>query len=229
MEPVQLQVVCTDLWNTLSQTERQVCEVRVADVTGYNPDNALLDYCTKTLNLAAQGPHRFRTLGDWIDRYLLTLSGRRSAVIFSPQSTDGPSLQEIQKLRALISSVVKAVKTTWYELAHDRLAGPVRRSIEEWRNNNLKEWQKQARIWHMDGENQITFAPRHTVPNEKNEAGGRRCPDSKVEARFLAAYASYRRRKRQLFALGFSHRRFGDNYCFFVDKAPMNNRKPSSR
>ena len=37
VEPVQLQVVCTDLWNTLSQTERQVCEVRVADVTGYNP------------------------------------------------------------------------------------------------------------------------------------------------------------------------------------------------
>ena len=168
VEPVQLQVVCTDLWNTLSQTERQVCEVRVADVTGYNPDNALLDYCTKTLNLAAQGPHRFRTLGDWIDRYLLTLSGRRSAVIFSPQSTDGPSLQEIQKLEEhhLIRRQSRE-DGMWYELAHDRLAGPVRRSIEEWRNNNLKEWQNRRGYGIWTAKNQITFAPCHTVPNEK--------------------------------------------------------------
>ncbi|HGA3039174.1 hypothetical protein I5L12_00865 [Serratia marcescens] len=200
VEPVQLQVVCTDLWNTLSQTERQVCEVRVADVTGYNPDNALLDYCTNTLNLAAQDPHRRRTLGDWIDRYLLTLSGRRSAVIFSPQSTDGPSLQEIQKLEEhhLIRRQSRE-DGMWYELAHDRLASPVRRSIEEWRNNNLKEWQKQAHIWHMDGEKTDYFRALPYRTQRKMRLAESDAPDSKVEARFLAAYASYRRRKRQLF------------------------------
>lgn len=221
VEPVQLQVVCTDLWNTLSQTERQVCEVRVADVTGYNPDNALLDYCTKTLNLAAQGPHRFRTLGDWIDRYLLTLSGRRSAVIFSPQSTDGPSLQEIQKLEEhhLIRRQSRE-DGMWYELAHDRLAGPVRRSIEEWRNNNLKEWQKQARIWHMDGEKPDYFRALPYRTQRKMRLAEGDAPDSKVEARFLAAYASYRRRKRQLFcASGLVIAVLAIIIGFFVDKS----------
>ncbi|MBH1901244.1 hypothetical protein I5U22_07770 [Serratia ureilytica] len=221
VEPVQLQVICTDLWNTLSQTERQVCEVRVADVAGYNPDNALLDYCTKTLNLAAQDPHRFRTLGDWIDRYLLTLSGRRSAVIFSPQSTDGPSLKEIQKLEEhhLIRRQSRE-DDMWYELAHDRLAGPVRRSIEEWRNNNLKEWQKQARIWHMDGEKPDYFRALPYRTQRKMRPAESDAPDSKVEARFLAAYASYRRRTRQLFcASGLVIAVLAIIIGFFVDKS----------
>ncbi|BEL85904.1 NACHT and WD repeat domain-containing protein [Serratia ureilytica] len=221
VEPVQLQVICTDLWNTLSQTERQVCEVRVADVAGYNPDNALLDYCTKTLNLAAQDPHRFRTLGDWIDRYLLTLSGRRSAVIFSPQSTDGPSLKEIQKLEEhhLIRRQSRE-DDMWYELAHDRLAGPVRRSIEEWRSNNLKEWQKQARIWHMDGEKPDYFRALPYRTQRKMRPAESDAPDSKVEARFLAAYASYRRRKQQLFcASGLVIAVLAIIIGFFVDKS----------
>lgn len=53
----------------------------------------------------------------------------------------------------------------------------------------------------MDGEKPDYFRALPYRTQRKMRLAEGDAPDSKVEARFLAAYASYRRRKRQLFAL----------------------------
>ena len=41
--------------------------------------------------------------------------------------------------------------TTWYELTHDRLVGPVKSDNAAWRRKHLAGWQKRADEWQRSG------------------------------------------------------------------------------
>lgn len=202
VEAVQLQVICADLWGRLSVDGHAVDAIRVSDVAAYKPETALQDYCDKALTKAAGKPARASALRDWIDRRLLTPSGLRSPAMVDPAEKDCPSMQELAALQeAHLVRRQSREDGEWYELAHDSLAGPVRRSIEAWRTRNLEVWQQLARAWHFGGERQNYFKtlPRHStrlIPTPDGDDAY-----SEIESRFLAEYRQYRGQKWRLRSL----------------------------
>ncbi|MHA6846934.1 hypothetical protein [Ralstonia syzygii] len=205
VEAVQLQVICVDLWSRLSTNDRHFNTIRVADVLNYKPETALLDYCDKALSEATAKPPRASALRDWIDQRLLTPSGLRAPAMIDPADGNCPTPQELSALEEVhLIRRLSREDGDWYELAHDSVAGPVRRSIENWRTKNLEMWQQQARAWHLGGEQHAYFKmlprrskqniPKLIVQNSYSE----------VERRFLVAYGLYTRQKwlwRSIFGL----------------------------
>jgi hypothetical protein len=196
VEPVLLQVICSDLWNRLSGNGQPPKTILVSDVQGYKPETALQDYCDKALDCIATGK-RAGPLREWIDRRLLTPSGRRAPAMIDPAEKDCPSALEISALEEIhLIRRQNRDDGEWYEMAHDRLTGPVRRSIDAWRTKNRAVWQQQAHAWHLGGELSGFFAtlPGHgilRVPKPDDDAA-----TSEIETRFLAAYSQYLRNRR---------------------------------
>ena len=145
VEPVQLQVVCRRLWERLpaDATRIGIAEVdAVSDV-----DQALADYYSEQVAAVAEETGmRERAIREWLDRRLITEQGFRGQVLQGP---DGRAEREVLRLLE-DGHLIRAEQrrgTTWYELAHDRLVGPVRSDNAAWRERNLTALQRQAVLW----------------------------------------------------------------------------------
>ncbi|MDQ1922306.1 nSTAND1 domain-containing NTPase [Massilia pseudoviolaceinigra] len=199
VESVQLQVICLDLWNRLSAHGQQVDAIRIADVVNYNPDNALQEYCDNALERAATNPRRASLLRDWIDQRLLTPSGLRAPAMLDTADKKCPSPAEVRSLEE-VHLIRRQIREDgqWYELSHDSLAIPMRRSIENWRVKNLEAWQQLSRAWQLGGELGAYFKTlsrhnRRNIPKPSAEDAY-----SEVETRFVAAHETFMRHQRLL-------------------------------
>lgn len=197
VEPVHIQVIWADLWQRLSdQGKKTVTHIELADVRDYPLETPLQDYCDKAFEAAANSEQRGRILRDWIDRRLLTLDGLRVARRIEDGNSEGPLKEELARLEAVhIIRQYSRDDGQWYELAHDRLASPIRRSIEAWHQAHLAAWQLLARAWHRDGErptffNSLSGASRRAIPRSATEVGF-----NPVEARFVETYWREKRRR----------------------------------
>ncbi|QEO78818.1 WD40 repeat domain-containing protein [Pseudomonas brassicacearum] len=197
VEPVHIQVIWADLWQRLSDHSKQpVTRIQVADVRDFPLGTPLQDYCDKALESAAEGKQRGKRLRDWIDRRLLTLDGLRVARRVELDGKSDPRQDELAKLEAVhIIRQYSRDDGQWYELAHDRLASPIRRSIEAWRQANLAAWQLLARAWHREGERPAFFkslsgASQRNIPRD---ATGQ--DYSPLEVRFIDTYQREKRRR----------------------------------
>jgi len=150
VEPVQLEVVCLRLWDRVVRKGRPwIDEQDLTKSQGANEvDSALAEYFDAELLLAAERSGvRERELRDWIERELITAGGVRKKVLKDPAA-----LGRVDRaLDVLIKSHLVALDThggrAWIELAHDRLVGPVNKSNADWRDKNLRLFQKQAALW----------------------------------------------------------------------------------
>ena len=70
--------------------------------------------------------------------------------------------------------------TTWYELAHDRLVGPVRMANRAWRYRKLEPWQLQALDWKEHNRPPSLLLPPSQLPYKMGK-------DSPVEQEFRKA------------------------------------------
>lgn len=196
VEPVLLQVICSDLWNRLSVNGLDVSAIRIGDLVNYNPETALQDYCDKVLDMTAPKRQRGSWLRDWIDKHLLTHSGQRAPAMIDPTDKSCPTVQELSSLESVhLIRRQSREDGEWYELAHDRLAGPVRRSIECWRLKNLEVWQQLAHAWHVGGEQSSYF---RTILRRSTRHIPKQTADdqfSETETRFLDAYRQFRSSK----------------------------------
>ncbi|PYC29725.1 nSTAND1 domain-containing NTPase [Pseudomonas protegens] len=197
VEPVHIQVIWADLWQRLSDHGRQpVTRIQVADVRDYPLGTPLQDYCDKALESAAEDNQRGKCLRDWIDRRLLTFDGLRVARRVETGDDSDPRREELARLEAVhIIRQYSRDNGQWYELAHDRLASPIRRSIEAWRQAHLAAWQLLACAWHRDGERPAFFkslsgASKRNIPKE---ATGQ--DYSPLEVRFIETYRREKRRR----------------------------------
>lgn len=195
VEPVHIQVIWADLWQRLSNYGKQpVTRIEVGDVRKYPLGTPLQDYCDKALDAAADDKRRGKYLRDWVDRRLLTLDGLRVARRIELEDDSAPRPEELARLEAVhIIRQYSRDDGQWYELAHDRLASPIRRSIEAWRQAHLAAWQLLARAWHRDGERPAFFkslsgASQRNIP--KDATGQDYSP---LEVRFIE---TFRREKR---------------------------------
>jgi tetratricopeptide (TPR) repeat protein len=151
IEPVQLQVVCRRLWDTLPPAATAITADHVQKVG--QVERALADYYEDVVAAATRlkgGGER--AVREWVEKALITPSGIRGEVMHTPKASGGLDNAVIAKL--VEGYLVRADNrrgNTWYELAHDRLIEPVRTSNAEWFEKNLHPMQRQAELWDRQG------------------------------------------------------------------------------
>lgn len=145
VEPVQLQVACYRLWENLSADDPEITPEDIASIG--NVDQSLADYYSQSVRQTAEELKLAeRSIREWFEEKLITENGLRSQV--QRGSSQGLPDAVIRKLEN--THLVRAEKragSTWYELAHDRLIGPVRADNEAWLHANLTPLQRQTKLW----------------------------------------------------------------------------------
>lgn len=147
VEPVQLQVVCSKLWQDLPPDD---VNISLDDVDRLGKtDAALSDYYSLIVkDVAAKTGVRERSIRRWFDTRLITRQGIRGQVLLGPKETEGLPNTALRQLETFY--LVRGEKrggATWYELSHDRLLKPVRDNNEAWFNDHLSQLQRQAEAW----------------------------------------------------------------------------------
>ena len=151
IEPVQLQVVCYQLWENLKQSPQ--AEITLADIEQVGDvDTALAQFYENALAaVLAQTNHSEIDLRNWFDRQLITSGGTRGTVYMGTTTNGMPN--DIVRLLAnqyLLRSEVRA-GGTWYELVHDRFVDPILLANKAWRSQQhpvviaAEEWDRNGR------------------------------------------------------------------------------------
>jgi hypothetical protein len=180
VEPVQLQVVCYDLFERLAPGDPDITEEEVKEIG--DVDQALARYYAGKVQtiakeadpdqvspeLAPQQTRRARkrkkaktpakvqlaemVIRNWFDRELITAGGVRNQLLMGAGSSKGLDNQMIDRLEnAHLVRKDNRGGRTWIELAHDRLVGPVRQDNEAWFRAETGGWKRRAAPWLFGG------------------------------------------------------------------------------
>jgi WD40 repeat protein len=139
VEPVQLQIVCRQLWSGLqADTGRTSIEIDASEVSRFaNVDDALTRFYRDALAKAQEAGVTERFLRKWFGEKLITSAGTRGLVYRGEHDTAGLANEAVDILRDcyIIRADIRG-GDTWYELAHDRLVDPVRNDNFRWKAAN---------------------------------------------------------------------------------------------
>jgi hypothetical protein len=135
VEPVQLQVVCQQLWRAVTSTPRSQEERVIArrDLQRFGDASAALSrvYEQALVATSDDGREEEWRLREWFDTRLITPAGTRGTVYRGERDTEGirNSAVDILEREHVIRGEMRS-GARWYELTHDRLVDPVRMSNE---------------------------------------------------------------------------------------------------
>jgi tetratricopeptide (TPR) repeat protein len=125
IEPVQVQIVCSALWESLP---RDATIITSADVREHaNVDRFLASFCSHALSaVASEHGIAAAKIRSWLQQEFITELGTRGTAYQGRDQTAGMpnavvwALEDRHILRAELRS-----NTRWYELQHDRLIDPI--------------------------------------------------------------------------------------------------------
>jgi WD40 repeat protein len=157
VEPLHLQVVCESLWRVRAASDRITADdfQRLADELGeelHGVTAALACYYDTSIRETAE---QFRNDGvtersirNWFDRALISASGLRLPVLLGIEKDFGLNPDVLKGLadRYLVRPDQR-YGGIYYELAHDRLVEPVRKSNAQWRDQHLAVLPRRAERW----------------------------------------------------------------------------------
>ncbi len=164
VEPVQLQVVCSRLWQNLPEQEDHLIQWEEVAQFG-DVDQALTDFYEETLRQTSQvwqkqpGPTvTERNLRRWFGEELITPMQTRGLVLRGAASTGGLPNAAVDALEAahIIRAEARA-GARWYELCHDRLVEPVLASNRAWEEARQTPLRLVARQWQETGDNSLLY------------------------------------------------------------------------
>ena len=152
VEPVQLQVVCHRLWETPRPAQGRITP---QDLEAFGQvDQSLVDqslreyYAERVAAVAAATGTSERSIREWFSRQLITEQGVRGTVLMGKERSGALETRSIESLvNAYLVRSEKRGGATWFELAHDRLIGPVRADNAAWFKANLSLVQQRADVW----------------------------------------------------------------------------------
>ena len=126
VEPVQIQLVCSRLWQAVSSNISAITFARVQD--NVDVDRILANFCADVV-LEASAQHHISVprLFSWLKRACITSDGSRASVTEAPVVGGLPSsavLRTLENLHLMVG--YRHAETKWYRLASDRLAEAVR-------------------------------------------------------------------------------------------------------
>jgi WD40 repeat protein len=153
VEPVHLQVVCSQLWE---KPRSNPAEIGVAELaTIGDVDSALGEYYAAHVGeVAREADVKEKAIREWFDRSLITESGIRSEVMWQPGGSEGLNNAAIDALEA--AHLVRKEErrdATWLELSHNRLVTPIRTNNARWFGAHLSLLQQQSVLWHRQNRN----------------------------------------------------------------------------
>lgn len=154
VEPVQLQVVCLQLWEALRKRPGEyVTELDLLDVAGGQGlvefvNTALSSFYEQAITLVLKDPNLNvdeRDLRQWFSTRLITESHTRGLVYRgethaggTPENGGLPNeAVELLQERYLIRAETRA-GGTWYELVHDRFIGPILSANQAWQVKRMQ-------------------------------------------------------------------------------------------
>ena len=195
VEPLHLQVVCESLWRVRAAPDRITAGdfKRLAhdlgdDLTGVTA--ALARYYDSSIRETAE---RFRDAGvtersirNWFGRALISSSGLRLPVLLSTEKEFGLNAGVLGALagRYLVRQDQRH-GGIYYELAHDRLVDPVRKSNAAWRRLNPGPIDDRARLWDDGGRpDHLLLRDRELTDAEERAASSSEAL-SRLEREFL--------------------------------------------
>jgi hypothetical protein len=187
VEPVQLQVVCSKLWQDLPDTDN---DISVEDVERLgNINQALAEYYNARINgVSTETGIRERVIRRWFDKQLLTEQGFRGQVLLGPKETAGLPNHAVRLLeKAYLIRGEKRGGATWYELAHDRLLRPIADSNIEWFDRHLVLLQKTAENWQKQNRSDGLLLTGAALEEAEKWAGEHTDEMDTTEKEFLAA------------------------------------------
>jgi hypothetical protein len=146
VEPVQLQVVCHNLWSELPADTDEITRQHVhafGDV-----DEVLERFYDESVRAAARTARILeKRLRQWVEEAFITSVGTRSTIYRTAESTAGIPNAVIEDLenRHLIRGEWRA-GARWYELTHDRFIGPVQNANARFRAEVSRRRRRRARL-----------------------------------------------------------------------------------
>jgi WD40 repeat protein len=161
VEPVQLQVVCFQLWENLrgepgSQiTAEDLNRLARGDDLAQFVSRALADFYEQSLAHVLQDPSvriTERQLRDWFSNQLITEAETRGSVFQGEHVTGGMPNEVVRLLEAqfIVRSETRAAGK-WYELSHDRFIGPILQANRAWLEHNPRPILVDAAAWTAAG------------------------------------------------------------------------------
>jgi hypothetical protein len=146
IEPVHLQVVCTQIWDALHPTDQVISEKRIREFGNVN--SALAQYYDTTVAKAcADCEVDERRLRGWMGTALIS-NGLRVQVAAGSESAFRLNPCSINVLvDAYLVRVEERRMSDWYELAHERLIVPIVNSNLKWHAKNASDAQRMAEWW----------------------------------------------------------------------------------
>ncbi|MBN1888503.1 MAG: hypothetical protein JW850_10950 [Thermoflexales bacterium] len=170
VEPVQLQVVCQQLWESLPDTVSQDGVIEWDEIKGYNVDQALTNFYENTLaetrnRVSGRNPVSERRLRRWFSEQLITPEGRRGLALQGQEETAGLPNAAVTALENhhLIRAEVRG-GSRWYELSHDRLVEPIVQSNQAWEAARQTPLRTVAKQWQASQSEGLLY--RDKVLNE---------------------------------------------------------------
>ncbi len=157
VEPVQLQVVCSNLWSHLPEGTDKISE---EDITAIgNVDQSLAEYyAARVAGVGEKTGERERRIREWFEHHLITDSGIRGQVLMGKGESEGLANDAIHALENThLIRAEKRLGATWFELAHDRLIQPIRHDNAIWFNENLSLLQRQASLWEQQNRSDTLY------------------------------------------------------------------------
>lgn len=149
VEPVQLQVVCRRLWASLPDGQSEIGSQAITSLQ--DVDTALAGYYAEQVQqVAATSTIPERLIRRWFEQELITEFSMRGQVLMTPNKSAGLDNRAINLL--INSHIVRAehrLDATWFELAHDRLIGPIKKNNGIWHDAHLSLLQRQAELWNQ--------------------------------------------------------------------------------
>jgi hypothetical protein len=193
IEPVQMQVVCYQIWENKSASKTTINE-KDLDKVG-NVNHSLAGYYALSVEKAAEETGiSERDIREWFSNKLITPEGTRSLVRVGAGKSDGLPNKVIRNLEnAHLIRAEKRAGQNWYELAHDRLIEPVRVDNQKWFDTHLSLFQRQAHLWDEQGRGEGLLLRGHELAVAEQEATETELTSEEVD--FLEACRLLRRRE----------------------------------
>ncbi len=128
VDPVQVQVVCSALWESLPGNARVITSAHVRRHA--NIDRFLASFCSRTLTaVASEHDMPVARIRSWLQQTFVTELGTRGTAYEGIDQTAGMPNAVVRSLedRHLLKAEHRA-GTRWYELQHDRLIEPIQQA-----------------------------------------------------------------------------------------------------
>jgi WD40 repeat protein len=152
-------------------------------------------YDLKVSEIAEKRRERERKIRDWFDRFLITVQGRRGQVLQGDPSQTVPDGVVADLVDAHLVREDKRAGATWFELAHDRLIDPVRKSNAAWADLHLSSLQRMAQVWEKEGKPPANFLLRHEELKPAEEwAAGHAAEMNPLDQEYLETCCEHRAR-----------------------------------